>query len=78
MERKQSLLLENFNNDVQIPWPFFSDILVNMLKKEKKRAADAMKYAGSNYNETDSSMPNGHHSSGKKVYLLLSIVALVY
>ena len=49
-----------------------------MLKKEKKRAADAMKYAGSNYNETDSSMPNGHHSSGKKVYLLLSIVALVY
>ena len=49
-----------------------------MLKKEKKRAADAMKYAGSNYNETDSSMPNGHHSSGKTVYIVLSIIALVY
>ena len=39
-----------------------------MLKKEKKRAAAAMKYAGSNYSENEQTVPNGHHSSGKKLY----------
>ena len=76
MESKLSFLPDHLK-DVQVLWPLFPDILVNMLKKEKKRAADAMKYAGSNYNETDSSMSNGHHSSGKKVYLVLSIFSPV-
>ena len=49
-----------------------------MLKKEKKRAAEAMKTGGSAYIENDSSMSNGDHSSGKLMGLYYYIIPLYW